>query len=448
MTVDEASTSSGGSRWKNVAGVVGIVAVIGVIAAIYVQSTNLSRYGVEGRVLWSAKTMSATLGPDGWYVDSGEDTAKVLRHASTGEAHDTGSFADADRILEDGRYLDGGLPLVVRSREGETLAEIPDGALGSDLNSIDVQLVATSDTTVVLRACPDADAVAVVAGFRLDDGGQTWSHQVEGGCASEGLRPVPQTLGEQSHVIIRSGETAARVLSIDDGTEVTAWQDAPYGSITLQDDRIMRQTGQTAVVTDLGTGDRVARTECADAATMNPGGSEVLATEGTLALTCGDSVHLFDSGGGRFVEVHAPAVGPDQLVPDGGSVVHDRYLLARDGASVTITEALSDEEIGGVDVPADFRISTNDPRGRLLVMFRTEDNDDLDTSIRIFDLPSGDELMSESRKLSPGAVVAPDGYAMVTAYGQEEANQFQRMKVTRAPSDGAWLVGIEGQPAR
>ena len=122
---------------------------------------------------------------------------------------------------------------------------------------------------------------------------------------------------------------------------------------------------------------------------------------------------------------------------DGSSVVHDRFVIERDGDRLTFTDGLSDKEIGQVDVPEDFRIATNDVRGRLVVFFESGDNwrtGTPETEFRVVDGSTASLVAESDDDLSPGADVSPDGYAVLSELVERTRG---RSSTTRV-----WVVGV------
>ena len=156
-------------------------------------------------------------------------------------------------------------------------------------------------------------------------------------------------------------------------------------------------------------------------------------------MRCDDGVRLLD--GDRVVTVDVPPVERSQEVPDGRSVVHDRFEISRDGDTLTLRDALEDEVVGDVEVPEGYRIATNDPRGRLIVFFLPTDklfSDAAESSFRIVDTRTAELVAETDDGLSPGADVSPDGFAVLQEYQERRGGRYSRPSRSHA-----WVVGVD-----
>lgn len=410
--------------------------------------------GVEGQVYYEGDDSSSMiLGPGGWFSHSDGDGGTVVEHVSDGRSWPGPRFGRVEALTSEGTAVSmvGGAVQIV-GEGGETVVEPEDVLAAHGDKSLQpgesAQVVGLSETHVVVASCLSQDGEArltssegggtlVLSGIALEDGSVVWSHDPEADCAADLTTLYPTQLPEQEYVLLTPSEEETQALDLDTGEIAQTWEQAPRGRVVVQGDLALHRSGDEVTVTSLRSGKSVADVSCPGARLDNPGDTGGrLATEATPLVRCDTSVRLFD--GTSFVEVDASPVGETQQVPDGESVVHDRFVIERDGQRLTFTDGLSDKEIGQVDVPVDFRISTNDLRGRLVVFFESGDNwrtGSPRTEFRIVDGSAAELVAETDNDLAPGAEVSPDGYAVLSER-VERRNQPTRNRV--------WVVGVPG----
>lgn len=420
---------------RQVIGVVGLAVLVtcGAIWWVVSRDGNAAQrqVSIDGEVMWTGEGHDTTLGPGGWFVHGDEDgIGSVVRHAPTGRSWTADASTSWLTPTGDGRVVE---------LLGEEIRILGEGtertARGHDIrvahgdkrlmSGDDLEVVGVSGEHVAVVTCMSprggrlGEAVdggtLVVAGVRLDDAEVTWAHDTGAACDTDVAALYDTAQPAQRYALLHPAEDVTEALDLDTGEVADRWEQAPTGRVVVQGERAMHRDGDEVTVTHLGTGAEVAQVSCPGARLGNPGSSGgLLSEEGTLLVRCGASVRLLD--GSRFVTVDAPTVGEDQLVPDGQTVAHDRLLLTRDGGELVVRDALDDVELGRVDVPADLRIAANEPRGRLVAFYRTEEEtlgDQLKTEVRLLDARQGTLLVRTDRELSPGVEVSPDGYAVL-----------------------------------
>ena len=429
---------------------------------------------LEGRILWQEDVGHPDLGPEGWlrftrdtggFLGFGGDTEQVLRNVRTGEEHTFGLLSSVDHILTGGRYLSLYLDVAyINEPTSEKVAEIEVASIGEGVKGLsglvpgsDMELVGSSEDTAAMVTCyapdeADLDSVipegrVVVAGFDLSEGSRTWAHDTGAACDKHEVYYRPeQTLGAIEHVVLYDGDTAT-VLRLDDGSVRATWQDTPKDSVVLRGDLALHRSGEKVTVTDLSDRSEVASTRCAGASPMAPGTTANLTPEAALAVECEDEVRVLDPEAGEFVALDGAPLGKNNRVPEGETVVYDRYLLHRSGSSVTITDGLTDARVGEVTVPPAMQVTANYPRGRVLQFFEAEYDDDNDVSHekRSVDLHTGNLLISDSDKVSPGGEVDPRlGLILVTSW--EQYTSYSRYGgSTEHEVSRAWLTGPDGE---
>ncbi|MGN7248104.1 hypothetical protein ACTHQ1_10300 [Janibacter anophelis] len=412
--------------------------------------------GLDGHVYFTGeKPHGMTIGPNGWFAYSDDDANDWVEHAPTGRRWGGEMFYGVGKpaLTSDGTHINTVGPTVrIRRESGEI--EVP----GTDLlvahgeRSLqpggEVEIIGLSEQHVAVVSCmsPQSEArlgedvdggTLVVSGIALEDGTVRWSHDTEAGCDTDLVTLFPHGLPEQEYVLITPQEETTQALDLDTGKVARTFEDSPRGRVIVRGDEAVHRSGDEVTVTSLRSGDEIAQVSCPGARLDGVGESGGrLAPEGTPVVRCGDTVRLLGDDG--FVEVDAPPVEESQQVPDGGAVVHDRFLISRDGSRLTLRDALADKEIGTVEVPDGYRISTNDPRGRLIVFYRSADklfSDAAESSFRIVDTRTAEVIVETDDDLSPGAEVSTDGFAILSEYVERRRN--------RSPRSNAWVVGVD-----
>ncbi|KRE37488.1 hypothetical protein ASG73_07355 [Janibacter sp. Soil728] len=409
--------------------------------------------GVDGRVFHSGdRPASMTIGPNGWFAYS-DDEGEWVEHAPTGERWGGERLYGSPVLTSDGTAVSTlGPDVRIARASGLVVTE------GSDLlvahgdkellpgDEVEVIGLSTQHAAVVSCLSPAGQARLgkdvpggrlVVSGVALEDGQVDWSHDTEVGCATRLATLYPHGLPEQRHVLLTPAEETTQALDLDTGAIAETWQQAPRGRVIVRQDEAVHRSGDTVSVTSLRSGKELARTSCPGARLDGIGESGGrLAAEGTPLVRCGDSVRLLGDDG--FVTVDSPPVEESQEVADGHSVVFDRFLISRSGDSLTLRDALVGKDVGAVDVPEGYRISTNDLRGRLIVFYRPADkllSDAAESSFHIVDTRTAALVATTDNDLSPGAEVSTDGYAVL--------GEFVERRRTRPSYSKAWLVGVE-----
>ena len=415
--------------------------------------TGTGAGGVDGRVFYTGdRPTSMTIGPNGWFAYA-DDDGEWVEHAPTGERWGGERLYGAPVLTSDGAAVSTlGPDVRVARASGVVVTE------GSDLlvahgdkelqpgDEVEVIGLSARHAAVVSCLSPAGEARLgkdvpggrlVVSGIALADGHVAWSHDTEVGCATRLATLYPHGLPEQRHVLITPTEETTQALDLDTGTIARTWKQAPRGRVIVRQDEAVHRTGDTVTVTSLRSGKELARTSCPGARLDGIGESGGrLAAEGTPLVRCGDGVRLLGDDG--FVTVDSPPVGESQEVPDGRSVVFDRFLISRSGDSLTLRDALADKEIGTIEVPDGYRISTNDLRGRLIGFYRPADkllSDAAESTHILVDTRTAELVATTDDDLSPGAEVSTDGYAILGEYVERRRN--------RPPRSHAWLVGVE-----
>lgn len=407
---------------------------------------------VDGRVLYSGdRPNGMTIGPNGWFAYS-DDDGDWVEHAPTGERWGGERIYGSPVLTSDGTVIStlGGDVRIARE-DGLIEAEATDLLVAHGDREVqggeEAQVIGLSTRHAAVVSClsPAGEARLgeevpggrlVVSGVALDDGAVTWSHDTEVGCNVRISPLYPHGLPEQRYVLLTPDEETTEALDLDTGTIARTWEDSPRGRVIVRQAEAVHRSGDEVTVTSLRSGKQVARTSCPGARLDGVGehGGR-LSAEGTPVVRCGDSVRLLGDDG--FVTVDAPPVEQSQEVADGQSVVHDRFLISRDGGTLTLQDALADKEIGTVDVPDGYRISTNDLRGRLIVFYLPADtlvSDASESSFRIVDTRTAELVATTDDDLSPGAEVSTDGYAILSEFVERRRNRPSRSE--------AWLVGV------
>lgn len=431
--------------------VVMIVAVV-LVAALGVWWVLGRSGGVDGRIHYTGdQPYGMTIGPNGWYA-YGEDGDDWVVHAPTGQRWGGDRLYGSPVLTSDGTAVStlGGDVRIARESglveaEGtDLLAALGDKRLRAG-DEAEVVGLSTRHAAVVTCMSPAGEARLgkevdggrlVVSGVALDDGAVDWSHDTEAGCDTRLATLYPHGLPEQEYVLLTLSEDRTEALDLDSGEVAQSWRDAPRGRVLVRGDEAVHRDGDEVTVTSLRTGKEIATTSCPGARLDNPGDSGGrLAAEATPLVRCGDSVRLLGDDG--FVTVDAPPVEESQEVPDGGSVVHDRFEISRAGDVLTLRDALADTEVGTVEVEDGYRIATNDLRGRLIVFFQPADkllSDAAESSFRIVDTRTAELIAKTDDDLSPGAEVSTDGFAILSEY--------QERRRARPSRSLAWLVGV------
>lgn len=447
------SRSAQPGRSRDIAALVAVV-VAGVAIAAAGGWWFLDRSGpVDGRIHYTGKRPSSmTIGPNGWFTYS-DDQGDWVAHAPTGTRWGDDRLYGSPVLTSDGTAvstLGGGVRI---AREGDVVA-----VEGTDLlvahgdkelqPGDEAQIVGLSTRHAAVLTCMsprggarlDGEAkegVLVVSGVALEDGDVAWSHDTGARCDTRIATLYPHGLPEQRYVLLTSQEERTQALDLDTGEVARTWERAPRGRVIVRQDEAVHRSGDTVTLTSLRSGAVVARTSCPGARLDGVGETGGrLAAEGTPLVRCGDSVRLL--GGEGFVAVDAPPVAESQEIPDGRSVVHDRFLLSREGSAVTLRDGLTDKEIGTVEVPEGYRIATNDLRGRLIVMYRPAEkllNDASESSFRIIDTRTARLVAQTDDDLSTGAQVSTDGYAILSEFVERRDGSPSRSH--------AWLVGVD-----
>lgn len=408
--------------------------------------------GVDGMIHFTGdRPHGMTIGPNGWFAYS-DDDGDWVAHAPTGRRWGGDRLYGSPALTSDGTAVSTLGPDVRIARE-RGLTEVE----GSDLlvahgdkqmqpgGNVEVIGLSTRHAAVVSCMSPEGDArldrkvsggKLIVSGVSLTDGSVDWSHDTKVGCDTNLATLYPDGLPEQEYVLLTPAEETTRALDLDTGKVAKTWQDAPRGRVIVRADQAVSRSGDTVTVTSLRSGEKVAQVSCPGArldSTGDSGGR--LAFEATPLVRCDTSVRLLGDDG--FVTVDAPPVGESQEVADGRSVVHDRFVISRDGGTLTFRDALKDAQIGAVEVPEGFRIATNDLRGRLVTFFSSDENwrtGTPETEFRIVDTRSAELVAKTEDDLSPGAKVSTDGYAILSEWIEPRRGRPSR--------SNAWLVGV------
>lgn len=464
--------SAGRRRAGRLRQVLFVLLIAVLVAAGYAGFRVVTGPKLEGKVLWQGTATVEELGPGGWFVAQEgaprwrfwEQDTTVLHNALTGQRTAVGGDARVRYLLTDGRYVTGTSGTTIHDSTGAEIAAIEDEAIGASLAGLEglrtgeVQIVGASQETVVLIACyaqerelmtsAEPGTRAVMAGFSLADGSRVWARDTGQVCDAPSIFHAPvAALGALEHLMLFDGGTA-RVLRLDDGEVVASWQDTESDEVVLQDGLALHPSGSdTLQVTDLATGATLGEAECPGAAVMNPGTTANLSIEATLAVDCGgSSALLYDREAREFTPVDVPTRSEERIVPDGGEVLYDRYVLSRDGRSLRVTDALSGEQVAEFAVDPEMQVQTNAPRGRVLLMYRTTDFEDVEYESLAVDLRTGEMLVSSSRRIGPGTLVDPAGVVAL--------NHAERVRTSSRYGGGrteermeAWVVGVEGERA-
>lgn len=431
--------------------------IVLLVVAFLLRGGFSGRNGIDGRVHYFTKdrSYSLSIGPNGWFA-YGDDDGDWVEHAPTGERWEQGSAFGSAALTSEGAVVSTlGGDVRVERESGLVEARATDLLVAHGDKEVrpggEAEVIGLSTRHVAVISCMSTSDEArlgedvpggriVVSGVALEDASVTWSHDTEVGCDTDLATLYPHGLPEQRYVLITPDEQTTQALDLDTGKIARTWPDAPRGRVLVRDDEAIHRQGDEVTVTSLRSGKDVARTSCRGARLDNPGDSGGrLAAEATPLVRCGDSVRLLD--GDRFVTVDAPPVEKSQQVPDGGSVVHDRFEISRDGDTLTLRDALADQVVGDVEVPDGYRIATNDPRGRLIVFFRPADklfSDAAESSFRILDSRTAQLVAETDDDLSPGADVSTDGFAVLREYQERTGGRY-----SRSSRSYAWLVGVD-----
>lgn len=431
--------------------------VVLLVVAFLLRGGFSGSSGIDGRVHYFTKdrSYSLSIGPNGWFA-YGDDDGDWVEHAPTGERWEQGSAFGSAVLTSEGAVVSTlGGDVRVERESGLVEARATDLLVAHGDKEVrpggEAEVIGLSTRHVAVISCMSTSDEArlgedvpggriVVSGVALEDASVTWSHDTEVGCDTDLATLYPHGLPEQRYVLITPDEQTTQALDLDTGKIARTWPDAPRGRVLVRDDEAIHRQGDEVTVTSLRSGKDVARTSCRGARLDNPGDSGGrLAAEATPLVRCGDSVRLLD--GDRFVTVDAPPVEKSQQVPDGGSVVHDRFEISRDGGTLTLRDALADQVVGEVEVPDGYRISTNDPRGRLIVFYRSADklfSDAAESSFRIVDTRTAELVAETDDDLSPGADVSTDGFAVLREYQERSGGRY-----SRSSRSYAWLVGVD-----
>lgn len=431
--------------------------IVLLVVAFLLRGGFSGRNGIDGRVHYFTKdrSYSLSIGPNGWFA-YGDDDGDWVEHAPTGERWEQGSAFGSAALTSEGAVVSTlGGDVRVERESGLVEARATDLLVAHGDKEVrpggEAEVIGLSTRHVAVISCMSTSDEArlgedvpggriVVSGVALEDASVTWSHDTEVGCDTDLATLYPHGLPEQRYVLITPDEQTTQALDLDTGKIARTWPDAPRGRVLVRDDEAIHRQGDEVTVTSLRSGKDVARTSCRGARLDNPGDSGGrLAAEATPLVRCGDSVRLLD--GDRFVTVDAPPVEKSQQVPDGGSVVHDRFEISRDGDTLTLRDALADQVVGDVEVPDGYRIATNDPRGRLIVFFRPADklfSDAAESSFRIVDSRTAQLVAETDDDLSPGADVSTDGFAVLREYQERTGGRY-----SRSSRSYAWLVGVD-----
>lgn len=423
-------------RW--IATLVGIVVVIALVIAGTGWLGSRDPYAIDAESAWEGESAVATIGPNGWFV-ARDDGEQEVRNIRTGESYRQ-RFSLIDQITADGGYLSAGFEsLSIYAPGGELTAEVENRDLAGDVEipgglnpSDEPRLVGLSEDAAVTLTCfapgdegfsDEAEGtVAVLAGVSLADGTVLWSRDVQAVCSHDLAAQVGEGMEPTTSFLSREGDGQTRVIGIDDGEVLVELGEVPLGRAVLQGERVIVRQGNEVRVVDLASGEDVESLDCAGARLTNPGEfSDRLSVEATPGVICeGGRAFVIDAQTAAATEVAAVPVPEGQLVPDGSTVLVDRALISRDGRAVTLVDAHSGDQIAEIELDRGFRVATNDPKGRLLRFFISEDARDggVDTRHRVIDLRTGEWLVRDvGRGLSPGAAVAPDGRIMLSASG-------------------------------
>ncbi|GAA1485302.1 hypothetical protein [Brachybacterium fresconis] len=439
-----------------------------IVVAGYMVFRAVTAPSLEGRVLWHEKTAVSQLGPNGW-IALRSDGDVMMQNVVTGEQYVGASDGQLAYVLPDGGYLDAYDTLVIHGSDEDEGIRLEREQIGVGVESIagleagPPEILGVSETTVAVLSCFAAESEllgseapgghTVMAGFSLADGERLWARDTGQGCVGTDLfSPPVASVGAMDYVMTYDGDQAT-VTDLADGRIAATWPDSPRysdrfddDSVILQDGLALRRTGETTMeVVDLEEGETLAETSCADARLMDPGPTVNLSSEAALAVECGEEeVRVFERDAQEFTTIQAPSL---RIVPDGGSAVYDKYILSRDGETVTITDGLSGTEIGSFSAPVEMRTSNTAARGRVLLMYiRTDSGEFAEQQMIAVDLRTADMLITDSRGLRVGAGVDPSGFALASSgefvdhgggrYGDDWTEH--RME--------SWLVGVDGTP--
>ena len=437
--------------------VLAALAIVAFLVGVVLPGAIGGGGSVDGRVHYytSERSHSVRIGPNGWFTYGDED-GEWVEHAPTGERWGGSRFYGDGTLTSDGALVStlGGDVRVERA-DGEVEARATDLLVAHGDKAArpgdEAEIVGMSTRHVAVVSCMSPGGGArlgedvtggrlVVSGVALEDASVAWSHDTEVGCDVDLATLYPGGLPEQRYALITPDEETTQALDLDTGKVARTWQDAPRGRVLVREDEAIHRAGDVVTVTSLRSGEELARTSCPGARLDNPGDSGGrLAAEATPVVRCDDGVRLLD--GDRVVTVDVPPVERSQEVPDGRSVVHDRFEISRDGDTLTLRDALEDEVVGDVEVPEGYRIATNDPRGRLIVFFLPTDklfSDAAESSFRIVDTRTAELVAETDDGLSPGADVSPDGFAVLQEYQERRGGRYSRPSRSHA-----WVVGVD-----
>ncbi|MFC0673160.1 hypothetical protein [Brachybacterium hainanense] len=432
--------------------------LVAVVLGAIVLFQAVTGPSAEGTVLLHEKN-PVLLGPNGW-VAARQDAEVVMRNVATGAETNLGEDPQVVHILPSGGYLSDTGRIGIHAPSGEEVAAIDADTIGDGVEGLEglqagfPEIAGVSDEVVAVLVCyaPEAELLtsdaegghAVMAGFRLSDGGRVWARDTGAGCTGRELhRPPVSELGSIEHVVTYAGDQAA-VTRLDDGVVAATWEDTPKDSVVVQDGFALHRIGASRVeAVDLATGAVHAATECPDVGLMSPGPVPNLSPEAVLAVECGEQeVRLYDRDAQAFTPVPAPPLGEDRTIPDGASRAYDRYILYRSGETLTITDALSGDEIGSVVIPEDMAIQTNAPRGRVMLLYVVTDEEDVQYRMMAVDLRTAQPLLTDSRKMGPTWQVDPTGFAMVSSGDLYRTGD--RYDIDEEYRVESWVVGVEG----
>lgn len=417
---------------------VGVLALVGMFAAGVISflpggldglMSRTASPQVEGQVLWDSEDSAVQLGPAGWITHPGDGGDYVARNVRTGESWTIGELSSRREITPDGVVVqpDGGRILV--QREGSThtttttriLEEFGDDRLWPGTNS---QLVGVSERHVAVLTClaPKPSGLldevegghAVLAGVDLQDASVDWTGDTGAGCGVDVAQVgYPSTLPAQRYLLLEPAEEQVMAVDLDTGSVAQRWSGAKRYWFAVQGEHVLETDGQgTATWSSLRTGKQIAEVSCPLMSIGGPGDtSRQLSPEATPFVECRDSVQTVAEGG--FTEIATPPFPEGEPISDGDEVAVGHMVLRREGAVVHLSDGLTGEAIGDLDVPEGFEIAAYGPVGRLLTFVDVAEGGDRNTiDYRVFDTTTADLVLAAGPGMSTGADLSPDGLVL------------------------------------
>lgn len=413
----------------------GVLALSLVPAAIYFWD-DLPAFGGEdpqvgGRVLWSSEDIAVQLGPDGWVTHPADGDGYVATNVRTDESWTVGDMSSRREITPKGVIVQDVEGQVVLQRDGSRLTtraqDIVEAFGDADLwPGEDVVPVGVSaDHVAVLTCLAPAPArlvdeveggTQVVAGIDLEDASVAWTHDTGVACGPQ-VTPsyYPGTLPEQEYLLVETADDARHAVDLDTGRVERRWTGVRRSDVTVHGDHVLEPAGADAVAyRSLATEEVVARVECDGASAGDPQHiSRQLAPEVIPFVACRDGVRLVDDG--EVVDSGAaPVTGIDGEL---GSepVAVGRTVLRRTGDGVQLSDGLTDETIGTLDVPEGYEVGQFGPVGRLIGFVRMDAGGERVTGdYRVFDATTGELVLAAGPGMRTGTDLAPSGEVLVS----------------------------------